>query len=129
MFADSPKVTYLGLLFLRNIKQLKYLHLRGLAAASITDSVIKSLHFDWKCQLVELKLGSNDTRQQTKVTPAAFTRSGGETRTTTLIQGIIQGVSRLTRAREGGGEDFALPPCFSEISKNLRLNSYQLFST
>ena len=36
----------------------------------------------------------------------------------------------LTRALEGGGADFALPSCFSEISKkNLRLDSYELFST
>ena len=37
--------------------------------------------------------------------------------------------SILTRAREGGRADFALPSCFSDISKNLRLDSYEILST
>ena len=45
-----------------------------------------------------------------------------------IFQQITVGYA-LTRAREGGGADFALPSCFSEISKKYPLYFYELSGT
>ena len=81
VFADSPEVTEDGLLHLHYLNRLKYIYLRGLAAASITDRALDSL-YPGKCPKANtghdvIRLGDVDGRPQgLNVTAEAIVRSG-----------------------------------------------------
>ena len=117
MLADSPEVTGAGLSHLGSVIGLKEVYLHNVAANSITDSVLDSLHTNKTCKLWEIELGHYTlNKEQLNVTAAAVTRSDSETRTTRIHPGSYS-VPTADPRRGGAGGGEINPTCgFSQIN-------------